>query len=113
MSKILFNDHNIESGISVWIVEGIWDAIRLWSFGENVIATFGAHLSDVQALLVIKKYRMIKILYDGDKAGRNGAVKIQQILSPYLTVVNVALRFGDPGELYRKEFMDMKRGLNE
>lgn len=111
ISKLLFNSHNV-TGDYAWIVEGIWDAIRLWSFGEPVIATFGAHLSSFQARQIIKKYSDVMILFDGDEAGQSAKDKASEVLKPYVNVIEANLRFGDPAELTREEFRELVTFLN-
>ena len=111
MSRLLFNNHNVNSGYT-WMVEGIWDAIRIWSFGEPAIATFGAHLSSYQAQMIIQKYSDVMILYDGDEAGRVARDKVSAVLSPYLNIVEGDLRFGDPADLTKEEFRELITFLN-
>jgi len=106
ISKVLFNNHNV-SGNYVWLVEGIWDALRIWSFGEPVVASFGAHLSKAQERLLIEKFQDLFILYDGDKAGRKAKDKVVIQLKPYLNIIEGNLRYGDPADLTKEEFREM------
>jgi DNA primase len=123
MSKVLFNFRK-RGRNEVWITEGIWDALRLWSFGENAIATFGAHLTVHQARMIINRYSKVVLLYDGDKAGKNAAHGVPasgrqeaikgafEILSPYVETIVYDLQFGDPDELLESEFNEIRRQLN-
>lgn len=111
MARMLYNNHNLEGG-HVWITEGIWDAIRLWSFGEPAIATFGAHLSNHQAHILISKYSDIFLLYDGDEAGRKAKEHAGELLKPYINVYEVGLRYGDPDILTKEDFRELLRQLN-
>jgi len=111
ISKLLFNNHNINEKY-VWVTEGIWDAIRLWSFGEPAISCFGAHLSNYQAQILISKYSDVFLLYDGDEAGRKAKEKASEILKPYINVYEVDLMFGDPADLTKEEFRELMRQLN-
>lgn len=110
ISRLLFNNNNIP-GTFTWIVEGIWDAIRLWSFGEPAIATFGTSLKPSQISLIIGKYTDVILLFDGDEAGRNGRDKLAEQLKPYINVLIADLRYGDPGDLTKKEFQELVRFL--
>lgn len=65
----------------VVIVEGCWDVAKLYETGiPNVVATFGAHISEEQ----IPRFKMIadhlgishfRFLYDRDKAGEEGKLR--------------------------------------
>ena len=59
----------------VYIVEGYLDVISLWQVGvKNVLATCGTALT-VEHLAMLKHItKRITLLFDGDKAGRAGAV---------------------------------------
>lgn len=49
------------------VVEGIFDAIRIWLFGYDVVAIFGTHFSSVQRnLLLAKQAAEIIFIFDGD-----------------------------------------------
>lgn len=111
MAHLLFNNHNV-IGTTVWITEGVWDAIRLWSFGEPAIATFGAHLSSYQARMVIDKYSDVFLLYDGDEAGRKAREEAIITLKPYVNVFEVDLWFGDPADLSKEDFREIVRQVN-
>jgi len=108
VGRLLFNQHRVE-GEHVWVVEGIWDAIRLWSFGEPVVSTFGAKLTEYQSRILINKYQDIFLMFDGDEAGGLAMDKAKAVLSPYVDVYCVPLMFGDPAELYKREFREMIR----
>jgi len=110
MARLLFN-HSEVTGDYTWVVEGIWDAIRMWSFGEPAIATFGAHLSGWQARMIIAKYHDVFLLFDGDDAGREARDKAMKALKPYLNVMEVNLRYGDPDDLKKNDFMELIRWI--
>jgi len=110
MGRLLFNNNNVSSDY-VWVVEGVWDAIRLWNFGEPAVAVFGSHLTSHQAKLLISKYNDVFLLYDGDDAGRETQNKAYELLSPYLNVRDVKLQYGDPDDLMFAEFRDLLRTI--
>jgi len=110
MARLLFNQSNVTSEY-VWVVEGLFDAIRIWSYGEPVIATFGAHLSKFQARMIINKFQEVRLMFDGDEAGREANDKANKILRPYVKVKDAELAFGDPDQMRKAEFLEMARYL--
>lgn len=111
-NRLLFNDYSVSSDY-VWLVEGVWDAVRLWSFGEPAVAIMGAFLSDHQASRIINKYQKVFLMFDGDDAGKKATDAAYQILSPYLDVIPAELWFGDPDELTLTEFRELKLWLTK
>jgi len=79
-----FNSESVqyakEKGFVI-LVEGIFDAIRLHSFGfKNTFAVFGTELSETQIKILLwlrKKYGVDKILlaFDNDEAGKRAVLK--------------------------------------
>jgi len=68
------NEHNIDE---VVLVEGIFDVWNCYEQGiYNVVATFGAHLTDEQEKALLKVCTTIITAYDGDDAGRACTNKI-------------------------------------
>lgn len=112
MARLLFNHSKISSS-HTWVVEGLWDAIRLWSFGEPAIATFGAHMSVYQARMIISKYSDVFLLYDGDEAGYKAGYDAYERLKPYVNVYRAELAFGDPDELKNQEFKELIKWLKK
>jgi DNA primase len=108
---MLFNNHNLSGG-QVWITEGIWDAIRLWTFGEPSVSVFGSHIGSYQARALISKYSDAFLLFDGDDAGRKAKDEASELLRPYMNVYEVDLQYGDPADLSREEFRELIRQLN-
>jgi len=70
----LWNFDRLSPGEPVIVVEGIKGAIALLSYGEkNVVSSFGAKLSGIQAALLLKKEPTEVVLsYDADEAGFTG-----------------------------------------
>lgn len=68
------SENNIDEII---LVEGIFD---VWNFYEqgiyNVVATFGAHLTDEQEMLLLKHCTTLVLAYDNDNAGIECTIKI-------------------------------------
>lgn len=61
-----YPDKNITS-----VVEGIFDVLACYEAGiVPVVATFGAHLTDMQYKLLLKTGKDVCLMYDNDDAGR-------------------------------------------
>ena len=66
---VLFNLNRAKEKSWVIVVESVWCAIRLWSYGMPAVSTFGARLDDEQAKLLEKYFVDIYLCYGEDKAG--------------------------------------------
>lgn len=80
-------------GKPIIVVEGAFKVYHLVQNGfPNVVATFGASLSDEQAAILISSGRQLVLMFDGDEAGQTGmrraAAKL--ILHTYVRVVKLA-----------------------
>ncbi len=83
------------------IVEGIWDAIKVWSTGlKNVTTCFTSRLSNAQAFLLNEHVDKVIIFFDGDRAGRDGSKKAKKLCEPVNDVYIIKTPTKkDPGEL--------------
>lgn len=91
-SRALFNIENV-GGPTVWLVEGVFDALRF----SNAVASLGTNLSAQQRdLLRSKGIKKVLVLWDGDEPGRHGASHIADQLLAARFEVRVALL--PPGE---------------
>lgn len=82
LRKRLFNEDCIESNDTIYVVEGIPDAISMISKGyKNTVGVLGAGVfkQEYSKLLVGKN---IVLGYDNDGAGGHGKEKVYSILSP-------------------------------
>jgi DNA primase len=73
-SRVLYGlnwaKHAIRREDRVVVVEGYFDAVRLWSAGlEPVVAPLGTALTEQQAALLARYTRTAYLLYDSDRAG--------------------------------------------
>lgn len=67
--------HAVRSDTSeVIVVEGVFDALRLWTLGFHAVAILGALVSDRQISL-LSQFESITWMLDADMAGRAGTVK--------------------------------------
>lgn len=93
-NKILFNLNNIHDYNYVIIVEGIFDVIRLWSYGYNVVCIFGTEIGADQ-LIKLYRFDTVYMCYDGDMSGRRALGKLKK----------------NANELYGTEFRYLKLPL--
>ncbi|HJU68941.1 MAG TPA: DNA primase [Gemmatimonadaceae bacterium] len=73
-SRVLYGlnwaKHSVRREDRVVLVEGYFDAVRLWSAGlEPVVAPLGTALTEQQAALLARYTRTAFLLYDSDRAG--------------------------------------------
>ena len=99
---LLGMNHAITSSRSYTIlVEGPFDALRLWSLGYPAVAAMHSTLTDAQADILRNHARSIVVLYDNDQAGREGRNVVAEKMKQYMPVFKTAYPKGynDPGEL--------------
>lgn len=109
--QVLYNLNNcIGRFRAVYVVEGMMDCIRLISIGiENVVATFGAKLTDEQKMLFLKNFDEVILCFDNDKAGETATRKSIQKLKKIMDVkvLEINEKFKDIGEIMSiEEFND-------
>lgn len=100
---MLFGFDEVAPG-RVIAVEGVFDAIRLWSYGFQSVAYFGDHLTPSQVALLLKRRPIDLILMpDGnDPAAKAKAIHQARSLETQFASVRVALLDeGDPDEVGR------------
>lgn len=69
----LYNVDNIQKMKPIIVTEGIWDAMNYWQHGyENVVATFGCHMTQRQEQMLLQNTFNVLLAYDPDKAGTSG-----------------------------------------
>jgi 5S rRNA maturation endonuclease (ribonuclease M5) len=102
---VLYNYHNAKEHIKdskeLILVEGPWDALRLWSYGiHNVVAVMGSALTPEQLSLAVSSALKVYVMLDSDGAGKSGANRICEQLKPYVSVYTIEADSGkDPDEL--------------
>ena len=100
-ADLLFNWHRarLQLGIGVVVVEGPFDAMRVWQAGcPFVVALLGSHPSLAQQAL-LSGVRKVGVLLDGDDAGREGARRIALALAPRPVQVLALPEGRDPADL--------------
>lgn len=103
---------------SVFIVEGYFDMITLYSRGlKNVVATMGTALSKNHILNLSRICDEIVLLYDGDKAGINAINRGMELFEGFMDDANkniyaVCINDGsDPDSFVRKHGSDPLKKL--
>ena len=118
----IYPDEIIDS--SVILVEGFFDMLNMYDKGlKNTICTFGVSLvsrSDRGNIKLKKKFAHLKlqgisklyILFDGDKAGRDGASKLKNALKDSYSIEILDLSDEtDPGSLTQEDVDSIKEYL--
>ena len=107
-------DEMPEAAPSVVLVEGVFDVLRLWELGHRaVMATLGAHLTDLQRALVKQlKPKSVVLLRDGDTAGRKAAIKEGRELAYDMLNVSIA-SLPEGTDPCSAEPKDIRRALDE
>jgi len=107
-SKILYNYSEIKRVVAikkhVYITEGFMDVIALDRFGIPAVATMGTSLSSDHLKLLRTLKCEIKVLMDGDNAGRLASLKISRLLflnSFNVRVIHNSQEKRDPDEIIR------------
>ncbi len=94
----------------VVLVEGFFDAIKVFEAGFAVVALMGATMSARQVELLSEHFSKIVLLLDGDNAGRCGTQRAQEMLAKRMQVLIAPLpdkRQPDKFEPYQlKELID-------
>lgn len=85
-SRLLYAYHHAKQSIykknEIIITEGYLDVIMLHQAGfDNAVATLGTALTQEHLPLLRKGEPRVVMAYDGDKAGRNAALKASKLLS--------------------------------
>lgn len=79
-SAVLFNLHRVTAE-EVIVVEGFFDCLKVWqSLNPFVVALMGSSMSEKQEQLLLRQFRRVTLLLDGDEAGRAAADEIAQRL---------------------------------
>lgn len=87
------------------IVEGITDVWAYYELGIPAVCTFGSHLTDMQAKLILKSSAdTVTLSYDNDEAGCIATKKAIEKLKYRINIKQVQLPIGsDPCDLGREE----------
>jgi DNA primase len=80
-SQELYNLHRVRNEISIVIVEGFFDCLRVSDAGYACVALMGSTMSRVQEELIAKYFAHVVLMLDGDEAGQTAGEEILDRLS--------------------------------
>ena len=72
----LFNLHRVKREVSIVLVEGFFDCMKVTQAGYPCVALMGASMSKAQEKLIGEYFGHVVVMLDGDEAGRDAAVGI-------------------------------------
>ena len=72
----LFNLHRVRGEVSVVLVEGFFDCMKVTQAGFPCVALMGSTMSKAQEELIGEYFGHVVVMLDGDEAGREAAVGI-------------------------------------
>lgn len=85
-SRLLFNLHRAAATrqSEVIVVEGFFDCLHVYQAGfPSVVALMGSSLYERQYQLLVERFRHIRLMLDGDSAGRRATAAIAPALSAH------------------------------
>jgi len=88
----LFNLDRVKGEMSVVLVEGFFDCVKVTQAGFPCVALMGSTMSSVQEELIAERFGEVILMLDGDEAGRKAAEEIADRLKQRVfSVVTVDL----------------------
>ena len=96
-SQLLFNLHRAAAACrsEVIVVEGFFDCLKVYQAGfPCVVALMGSSLYPSQCRLLVERFRHIRLMLDGDAAGRHGISAMAPIISAHRSTEIIELREG-------------------
>ena len=85
----LFNLHRVKGNLSVVLVEGFFDCMKVTQAGFPCVALMGSTMSKVQEKLLAEHFGHVVVMLDGDEAGRSAAQGIADRLRRVVYHVDV------------------------
>ncbi len=87
----LFNLHRVKGELSVVLVEGFCDCMKVTQAGFPCVALMGSTMSKAQEDLLAEHFGHVVLMLDGDEAGREAAEGITDRLQRRVYQVHVAV----------------------
>lgn len=109
-SRVLFNYHRAlcTGSDEVVLVEGFFDCMRVHQAGFPCVALMGVQLSEAQKGLLVRGFRRVVVLLDGDDAGRAASGRVAQVMAPVTQVTQVHLPTGvQPDQMPVHQIQDL------
>lgn len=72
----LFNLHRVRGEVSIVLVEGFFDCMKVTQAGYPCVALMGSTMSKAQEELIAEYFGHVIVMLDGDEAGKEAAVGI-------------------------------------
>ncbi len=115
---VVYNYNSHDQNTEIYITEGIFDAIALYSIGvKNVVSLLGLNISP-RKLSKLNKYNVINLVLDTDRSGYKASLKAVQYFMLQNKIVYIILNtpYKDVDEaikagVYDKETVRFKRQL--
>ena len=85
----LFNLHRVKGELSVVLVEGFFDCMKVTQAGFPCVALMGSTMSKAQEQLIADHFAHVVVMLDGDEAGRVAAQQIAERLKQCIYQVDV------------------------
>ncbi|MCW5976493.1 MAG: toprim domain-containing protein [Bryobacteraceae bacterium] len=99
----LFNLNRVTAQ-EVIVVEGFFDCMKVWqSLNPFVVALMGCAMSHRQEELLVRRFKRVTLLLDGDEPGRRAAERIASRLVRHLFVRIIELPFGKQPDQFSSE----------
>jgi len=109
----LFNLHRVRGELSVMLVEGFFDCMKVTQAGFLCVALMGSTMSKSQEDLLAEHFGHVVVMLDGDDAGRESAVGIVDRLQRVVYQVElVEVQSGSqPDQLSVEELQELLGGI--
>jgi DNA primase len=85
----LYNVHRVREEVSVVLVEGFFDCMKVTQAGFPCVALMGSTMSDAQEEIIREHFAHVVVMLDGDEAGKGASEGIAERLCRIIFQVNV------------------------
>ena len=110
LGSLLYNYDNAKYKETLYVVEGMTDVMAFDEIGSTAVATFGAHMTEEQARMLLRTGAQIVLAYDGDDAGVRAKNKAIQMLNNKADLFLIEFKENeDPASITREELMEYVR----
>jgi len=101
----LFNLHRVKEELSVVLVEGFFDCMKITQAGFPCVALMGSAMSRTQQALIAQNFASVVLMLDGDDAGRTAMDDIgNRLQSSLFRVITIELDLGmQPDQLSHEQ----------
>lgn len=104
---LLYNYDNVIGSGEVVVVEGLTDVWAYHELGIKAVATYGAHITEEQARMLLRLGSRLIFSFDGDTAGRQAMNKAYELFNKTSDILFIHLPEGkDPENITREELRE-------